>query len=207
MPTSFAALIAAHGAPAVFLLILAGAAPSEIVLPMAGAVVAPSPLGLAAVTAAGVAAHQASAIFWYAAGRRLGHRRCRRWVVAHGTRFGLPVREFDRSVAWFRRRGARAVLLSRALPVARALVCLPAGAARLALGRFLAASLIGSTAWCSLLTTVGVVLAARAPGAVVWLNRAAWAILLFAIALALVRHACRRKRLGRRSRPGTSPRR
>nr|WP_280742714.1 VTT domain-containing protein [Sphingomonas jejuensis] len=171
-----------------------GAVPSEIVLPMAGAVAGPSPGGLVAVTAAGVAAHQASAVFWYSVGRRVGHRRCRRWVAMHGRRFGVAPSTLDRAVAWFRRCGARAVLLSRALPVARALVCLPAGAARLGFRRFFAAALLGSTAWCSLLVGIGVALAARAPRAVAWLDRAAWAALALAATVVLARRLRRPRR-------------
>lgn len=197
MPTSFAALIAAHGTPAVFLLVLLGAVPSEIVLPMAGAVAGPSPGGLISVTAAGVAAHQASAAFWYSVGRCAGHRRCRRWVAAHGRPFGVAPSTLDRAVAWFRRHGARAVLLSSALPVARALVCLPAGASRLSFRRFFAAALLGSTAWCSLLVGLGLALAARAPQAVAWLDRAAWTALAVAVGVALARRL-RRQSAGER---------
>lgn len=196
MPTSFAALIAAHSAPAVFLLILLGAIPSEVVLPMAGAVARPDPARLAVVIAAGVAAHQASATFWYAVGRRIGHRRCRRWIARHGAGFGLRPTDLDRAVAWFRRRGVRAVLLSRALPVARALVCLPAGAARLRFRRFFAAALLGSTAWCTLLAGIGYALADERQRAVIWLDRAAWTALVITAAVALARIVRARRRRG-----------
>lgn len=53
MPISFAGLIAAHGAPAVFFLLLFGVVPSEVVLPMAGAAARPNVASLALVAIAG----------------------------------------------------------------------------------------------------------------------------------------------------------
>lgn len=187
MPISFAGLIAAHGAPAVFFLLLFGVVPSEVVLPMAGAAARPNVASLALVAIAGVAAYQASAVFWYWVGRRVGYRRCRRWVERRGRWFGLTVADLDAAADWFRRRGTRAVLLSRALPLARAIVCLPAGAAGLGFGRFFAAALIGSVVWCGLLTTAGFLLAERYGRLLPLLDRIAWVALAAAAGILLVR--------------------
>jgi membrane protein DedA with SNARE-associated domain len=66
--------------------------------------------------------------------------------------------DVDRADAWFARRGQAAVLVGRLIPGVRSLVSLPAGAARMPLGRFVLWTAIGSAVWNSLLLGAGMAL-------------------------------------------------
>jgi membrane protein DedA with SNARE-associated domain len=57
--------------------------------------------------------------------------------------------------SWFKRFGDGAVFLCQLLPIARDLISLPAGVARMGPGRFALMSLLGSVPFCFLLALVG----------------------------------------------------
>lgn len=56
---------------------------------------------------------------------------------------------------WFARAGARMIFVSRIVPYIRPFACFPAGIAEMPLSRFLIASALGSTLWCSTCLLVG----------------------------------------------------
>jgi membrane protein DedA with SNARE-associated domain len=60
--------------------------------------------------------------------------------------------------AWFRRHCGKAVLLGRLIPAVRTLISVPAGIARMAMGRFLAYSTLGTLVWSGLLAMAGYLL-------------------------------------------------
>ncbi len=111
--------------------------PSELVIPLAGVVAAQGNLNVWGVIAAGSAGSLAGATFWYEIGRRLGERRVRKWVARYGKWLTLTPEHVDRAEQWFQRRGGMAVLIGRLVPGVRTFVSLPAGFARMPLGRFL----------------------------------------------------------------------
>jgi membrane protein DedA with SNARE-associated domain len=53
------------------------------------------------------------------------------------------------------RWGSRAVFIARVLPLARSFISLPAGAARVPLGRFTALTIAGCALWCTGLILAG----------------------------------------------------
>jgi membrane protein DedA with SNARE-associated domain len=67
--------------------------------------------------------------------------------------------KIERGDRWFQRHGESAVLFGRVIPVVRAFVSLPAGVARMPLGRFTVFSLIGTFPW-----VLGLALAGHALG-------------------------------------------
>jgi membrane protein DedA with SNARE-associated domain len=79
----------------------------------------------------------------YAVGRRFGRGLLRRWPwFERATRSGV-----DRSDDFFKRHGAKAVVLGRFVPVLRATLGWMAGVGRMPLLRFLLANVAGAIAW------------------------------------------------------------
>ena len=61
----------------------------------------------------------------------------------------------DKSDDWFKRHGAKTVLLGRVVPGVRSLISIPAGVSGMDLRVFLVYTTLGSVVWTSLLTFAG----------------------------------------------------
>ena len=122
--------------------------PSEVVLPAAGALIyfgdLSGPLTMFWATLGSVL----GALILYGAGRAFGEERTRRVMLAVPL---IDSDDVDRADAWFSKHGEKAVLIGRLIPGVRSLVSLPAGAARMPLGRFVLLTTIGSAVWNLLL--------------------------------------------------------
>ncbi len=90
----------------------------------------------------------------YEVGRSEGRAFLRRW----GGRFGIHEREIARAEELFERHGEAMVMISRVIPLVRAYISYPAGAARMNRPRFLAFTVIGSVPFVILLVYLGTVL-------------------------------------------------
>lgn len=129
--------------------------PSELIIPLAGFVSSQGELSLAGVIAAGTLGTVAGALVLYYVGRHLGGERLRRWCDARGRWIGLSRADLDKSDAWFKRHGAKAVLFGRVVPGVRSLISIPAGVAKLDLRLFLFYTTIGSAVWTTALAVAG----------------------------------------------------
>jgi membrane protein DedA with SNARE-associated domain len=178
--------------------------PSEVVLLFAGfAVVDPVLAGthhdmtFAGVVAASLVGTMLGSWIAYAVGRagRL------ELFERHGERFHVGPTQVAAADRWFQRYGQPAVLFGRMVPVVRAFISLPAGAARMPLLRFSVLSFVGAIPW-----VVGLVLAGEALGRNWEDARKAFEyvdyVILALIVLAIVYAVVRRRRRGRR-RPAT----
>lgn len=56
---------------------------------------------------------------------------------------------------WFAQAGARMIFMSRIVPYIRPFACFPAGISNMPFSRFLLASLLGSTVWCTTILSIG----------------------------------------------------
>jgi membrane protein DedA with SNARE-associated domain len=125
--------------------------PSELVMPPAGYLAAQGRMDVAWAWAVGTGGSVLGALlnYWIAhtLGRPLLHRYSRYLLISEA--------RLDRSEDFFRRHGEISVLLSRLVPVMRHLVSLPAGLARMRLGRFAAYTALGAGIWCAILTAIG----------------------------------------------------
>ena len=136
--------------------------PSEVVLLFAGFAVA-NPVQAGAhhqMTFAGVVAARLLGTMlgsWIAYG--VGRAGRLELFERHGERFHVGPTQIASADRWFARYGSWAVLFGRVIPVVRAFISLPAGAARMPLGRFSLYSFIGAIPW-----VVGLVLAGEALG-------------------------------------------
>ncbi|MCL2395593.1 MAG: DedA family protein [Acidimicrobiaceae bacterium] len=151
-----------HGYLAVLLLMTLESAcipiPSEAIMLFGGAlagglVVAGVHLHLSVVgvALAGAAGNLIGSLIAYAVGRWAGRAAIERW----GRWVRIRPRDLDRAEAFFERRGDLAVLVGRVLPVVRTFISLPAGIARMPLGRFAALTTIGCLPWTFALAFLG----------------------------------------------------
>jgi membrane protein DedA with SNARE-associated domain len=163
LSSTLTSLIGDHGLYAVFALMLVDSvlpAASELVMLYAG-VVASGALagqdvvlfghqidsefwGYVAMSAAGVVGQTVGSIIGWAIGLYGG----RPLVERHGRWMHLGPENLDRAEKWFDRWGDWAVFLGRMTPVVRSFVSIPAGLARMPLGRFTLFSVLGTIPWC-----------------------------------------------------------
>jgi membrane protein DedA with SNARE-associated domain len=154
------------GLPGIFALMAISSAcipiPSEVVMLFAGFAVADPGqsashhhLTLVGIVLAGLLGTMVGSWATYAIGR--GGRL--ELFERHGAKIHMGPAQIERGDQWFQRRGEAAVLFGRVIPVVRAFVSLPAGVARMPLGRFTAFSLIGAFPW-----VLGLALAGHALG-------------------------------------------
>ena len=73
----------------------------------------------------------------------------------HGKWLHITPKHIAWADRWFERYGGSTVFFSRMVPVVRTFISLPAGAARMPLGRFAAFTFLGSIPWVLMLAIVG----------------------------------------------------
>lgn len=170
--------------------------PSEIIMPLAGYLSTRGEMNVWAAVAAGSAGSLAGALFWYWVGLRLTHGQLQRWVERHGVWIAMSPEDLEHSVRWFAGHGRYSVLLGRLMPVVRTLISVPAGFARMPVGRFLALSAAGTVAWTAALTFAGQWLGANFQGVDRYIGPVSWVV----IGAALVGYVYRVARLLREKR-------
>lgn len=154
------------GLPGIFALMALSSAcipiPSEVVMLFAGFAVADPAqssshhhLTLLGIVLAGVLGTMAGSYVAYAVGR--GGRL--ELLERHGGKLHMGPAQIERADRWFQRHGESVVLFGRVIPLIRAFVSLPAGIARMPVGRFTVFSLIGTIPW-----VLGLALAGHALG-------------------------------------------
>jgi membrane protein DedA with SNARE-associated domain len=167
---SLTSLIGDYGLYAVFLLMVVDAvlpAASELVMLYAGALAAgafpdqhvvlfghqiDTPFwAFVAVSMAGVLGNTVgSVIGWW-----IGYRGGRPLVERHGRWLHLGPENLERAERWFGRWGDWTVFLGRMTPVIRSFVSIPAGMARMPLGRFTVLTFLGCIPWCFGIAGIG----------------------------------------------------
>ena len=125
--------------------------PSEVIMPFAGYLVSKGELNLWAVATAGAIGCNIGSVIAYELGKRGG----RAFVAKYGRYVLVDVADLYRAEGFFNRYGGLAVLLCRLLPVVRSFIAVPAGIARMPLGKFHLYTFVGSWPWCFVLAWVG----------------------------------------------------
>ena len=168
--STLTSLIGDHGIYAVFILMVIDAvlpAASELVMLYAGVVASGALPGQDVV----LFGHQIDSHFWaYVAmsmagvlgntvgsviGWGIGYYGGRPLVERHGRWLHVGPENLDRAERWFARWGDWAVCLGRVTPVVRSFVSIPAGLARMPLGRFTVFTFLGCVPWCFGLAGIG----------------------------------------------------
>ena len=143
------------GLPGIFALMVAESAcipiPSEATFLFAGFNVSEGHYSLAAVVAVGTCANLVGSWIAYAVGYfgRIDI------LEKHGKKLHIKPSHLAWADRWFEKYGSWTVFLTRMLPIIRTFISLPAGVARMPLGRFTVFTLAGSIPWVLMLAIVG----------------------------------------------------
>ena len=162
--------------------------PSEVVLPLAGFLVGRGDLNLWGALVAATLGSVLGAIALYCLGRYGG----RRLVLRYGPWLRVDEDSLNRAEGWFRHYGDVLVLFARVVPVARSIVSIPAGTAKMPVVRFVVLTSVGSAVWNALLIGAGVALGANWPVVQNWVGSYSNVVLVLATvgaaAYLLLRH-------------------
>ena len=147
-------LIDATGLAGVFVLMALESAcipvPSEAIMLFAGFNVSEGDLTLFGIVAAGSLGNLAGSLVAYAAGYYGRLELLDRNRLIHVNR-----RHLEWADRWFERHGSATVFFTRMLPIIRTFISLPAGVARMPLGRFVVFTLAGCIPWVLMLGIIG----------------------------------------------------
>ena len=168
--------------------------PSEAILPVAGFLVSSGELTFVGVVLAATVGSLAGALAFYGLGAWLGDARLRAFVQKYGRWLALDESDLDEAEAWFERHGGKAVLLGRVVPSLRSLISIPAGVAKMPLGRFTIYTTVGGAIWNTALVGAGVVLGDQWERVKPFLSVFGWASLVLVVAGTAWWFAGRRKR-------------
>jgi len=125
--------------------------PSELVMPPAGYLAAKGEMTFVVAIACGVLGSMLGALANYGLAHWLG----RAFFLRLGKYVLITERALDRSERYFAAHGEISTFLGRMLPVVRHLISIPAGVARMHLGRFVVFTGLGALVWCTILTWIG----------------------------------------------------
>lgn len=135
--------------------------PSEVILPFAGVLLSQGAVGFLGIPFTWVTVLGAAllgGLLGALGGYLLGHELEMPVLRLIGKRFFIEEKDIQRAEKFFEQRGEITVLLSRLLPILRAYISYPAGAARMDLKRFAAFTVIGSFPFTFALVYAGYVL-------------------------------------------------
>ena len=128
--------------------------PSEIIMPFAGYLVFKGEMQLWAVALAGAVGCVLGSFVAYYAGAWGG----RPFVEKYGKYILVSHHDLTMADRWFQRHGDITIFVGRLLPVIRTFIAFPAGISRMAMGRFVIYTFVGSYIWCWGLAWVGLTL-------------------------------------------------
>lgn len=155
MATHLSLLVTHYGYLAIFLAMTIESAcvplPSEAVMPYAGSLAATHLLSFWGVVVVGTVANLVGGLIVYYIGRYGG----RPLILRYGKYVLLSERHLVHAEHWFAKRGEITVVVGRLLPALRSFISLPAGIAKMPVGRFVVYSMVGSIPWNIGLTAAG----------------------------------------------------
>lgn len=135
--------------------------PSEIILPFGGFMTTYTNMKVWGVIFFSTIGSTVGAVILYQIGTLFTPQRLERLLDTKVCRLlGFQKGDVLRTVEWFDRRGKKAVLFGRCVPIIRSLVSIPAGMAKMKMSTFFIYTVIGSTVWNFLLVSLGAALGA-----------------------------------------------
>ncbi len=125
--------------------------PSELVMAPAGYLAAQGRMNAGIALVCGIAGSLVGAYVNYYVASRVG-----RWVfVRYGKWVLLSEKSLERTERFFARHGEISTFVGRLFPVIRHLISIPAGLARMRLGKFFGYTAAGAGIWCAILLLIG----------------------------------------------------
>lgn len=125
--------------------------PSEVVIPPAGYLASQGRMSLPVVVLLGTLGSLLGALFNYWLSLKLG----RPLLLRLGRYIGLTQRRYAKAEGYFRQHGEISTFAGRLIPGLRQYISLPAGLARMHLGRFALFTALGAGIWVSVLAWLG----------------------------------------------------
>jgi membrane protein DedA with SNARE-associated domain len=190
-------VIDAMGLAGVFVLMTLESAcipiPSEAIMLFAGFNVSEGNMTLFGVVAAGVLGNLVGSLIAYAAGYY------GRIELLDRNRFiHINRKHLEWADHWFQKHGPATVFFSRMIPIVRTFISLPAGSARMPLGRFVLFTAAGCIPWVLMLAIIGREVGARWQDWRGYLHYLDYAVIA-AVVLGIVYLIVRRRRAGTRA--------
>ena len=125
--------------------------PSELVMPPAGYLAARGEMNVFIALLCGTVGSMIGAYANYVVASKVG-----RWVfVRYGKWVLLSEKSLEKTERFFARHGEIATFVGRLFPVIRHLISIPAGLARMPLGKFFLYTGAGAGIWCAILLAIG----------------------------------------------------
>lgn len=135
--------------------------PSEIILPFGGFMTTYTNMSVWGVIFFSTIGSTVGALLLYRLGGFFTPQKLERMLDTKVCKMlGFKKDDVQKTVDWFDRKGKKAVLFGRCVPIIRSLVSIPAGMAGMELTLFLFYTVIGSTVWNFLLISLGAALGA-----------------------------------------------
>jgi membrane protein DedA with SNARE-associated domain len=128
--------------------------PSEAILGLAGVASGVGRYNLVALFVLGVVMQTLGACLSYVIGYHGGGPLVKRY----GKYLFISAHDYDKAQKWFKKRGAKAIFISRLTPVVRTFMGFVAGAARMDFSSFLIQSIFGTVVWTILWLGAGYLL-------------------------------------------------
>lgn len=164
--------------------------PSEAIMLFAGFNVSEGNMTLFGVVAAGVLGNLVGSLIAYAAGYY------GRIELLDQNRFiHINRKHLEWADNWFQKHGSATVFFSRMIPIVRTFISLPAGSARMPLGRFVLFTTAGCIPWVLLLALIGREVGSRWEDWRGYLHYVDYAVVV-AVVLGIVYLIIRRRRSG-----------
>lgn len=135
--------------------------PSEIILPFGGFMTTYTNMSVRGVIFFSTIGSTVGALLLYRLGRFFTPAKLERLLETKTCKMlGFKREDVQKTITWFDKKGKKAVLFGRCVPIIRSLVSIPAGMAGMELPLFFFYTVLGSTAWNLLLVSLGAALGA-----------------------------------------------
>ena len=155
--------------------------PSEVIMIPAGYLAFKGDMNIYAAIFAGVAGSLAGALFNYLLAAKYG----RPFLLKYGKYFFLKEQSLDKLESFFAKHGEISTFNGRLIPGIRQYISMPAGLAKMPLGKFSLYTILGAGIWVSVLALLGYYLGANEEQVSKYLKSATVIVLIFIAGLSL----------------------